>query len=126
MKAIILMGVCGSGKTTIGLFTLIFNSFLNSGREIENRLGYEFVDGDDLHSNETKLLLSQGVSLTDRDRFPWLQRCKVVIEDRLEQKKGIVLACSCLKKIYRDIFRENMNQVCEMIQRIPFDSHYYL
>ncbi len=81
---VIVMGVSGAGKTTIG-------------RMLSERLGCEFVDADDLHPTENKDKMSRGVALTDEDRGPWLDR----LRSMLASKPDVVLACSALKAAYR-------------------------
>lgn len=81
------MGVSGSGKTTVGT-------------ELAARLGVPFHDADDFHSAENVGKMRAGAPLTDADRKPWLQRLAQLIS---ELDDGGVLACSALKKEYRDI-----------------------
>lgn len=84
------MGVQGSGKTT-------------TGSRLARRLGWEFLDADDLHSADNRDKMARGISLTDEDRLPWLR----VLHERilLWEKGGVpaVLACSALKQSYREI-----------------------
>lgn len=85
--AIVVMGVSGSGKTTVG-------------RILAQALGADFVDGDDLHSSEARAKMAEGVALVDADRWPWLER----VGARLAAG-NVVIACSALKRIYRDRLR---------------------
>ncbi|KAI8912519.1 carbohydrate kinase [Gorgonomyces haynaldii] len=87
-KRIIVMGVSASGKTTLA-------------KELAQVFGYEYVEADDFHPLENKLKMQQGIGLTDDDRWPWLHQ----LFDQVSQKESFVLACSCLKRIYRDFFR---------------------
>ncbi|UOE45734.1 gluconokinase [Agromyces larvae] len=86
---IVVMGVQGSGKSTIGA-------------RLADRLGVPFLDGDDLHSDENRRRMAAGVPLTDDLRRPWLDE----IGRRLaEASDGIVIACSALRRDYRDRLR---------------------
>jgi gluconokinase len=87
---LVVMGVSGSGKTTVG-------------RAIATRAGWSFLDADDLHSPESVARMSAGIPLTDADRWPWLDRVAEWIVAR-RGGPGIV-ACSALKRIYRDRLR---------------------
>ena len=81
---IVVMGVTGCGKTTVGI-------------ALAEALGIEFIDSDDLHSESNKKKMSSGTPLTDSDREPWLQ----VVSKTLQNHENIVVACSALKKSYR-------------------------
>ncbi len=89
---IILMGVSGSGKTTIG-------------QALAERLGVSFYDADDYHPAENVAKMSQGFPLNDDDRYPWLARLHELITEHLEAEQTAVLGCSALKQIYRDQLR---------------------
>lgn len=91
---VLVMGVCGSGKTTLG-------------RALAKRLGWEFLDADDFHSEENKRKMGSGISLTDEDRWPWLFSIQERVKDSLIGKADVVLACSALKQSYRDIILES-------------------
>jgi gluconokinase len=87
---ILLMGVSGSGKTTIG-------------QMLSAQLNWPFVDGDSLHSPANIAKMAAGIPLTDDDRAPWLQSIHAVMEGwRIQQKNGII-ASSALKEKYRKI-----------------------
>ncbi|MBG6239264.1 gluconokinase [Mycetocola sp. CAN_C7] len=90
---IIVMGVQGSGKSTIG-------------RELAAVIGATFIDGDDLHSAEAKATMAAGTALTDDDRAPWLARVAQAASDARSRGELVVLACSALKRRYRDSMRE--------------------
>jgi gluconokinase len=86
---LILMGTTGAGKTTVG--------------EILSReLGWEFADADNFHSPENVEKMSKGIGLTDADRKPWLDALRAKIAQWIAAGKNGILACSALKKSYRD------------------------
>jgi gluconokinase len=87
---IVVMGVTGSGKTTIGDL-------------LAQRLGWEFADADDFHSAANKEKMHKGIPLTDADRLPWLTAIHDQITKWLALKQNVVLACSALKQSYRQL-----------------------
>jgi gluconokinase len=87
---VLLMGPAGSGKTTVGDL-------------LAARLSWEFADGDDFHSAANKDKMSRGVPLTDEDRLPWIQSIRDAMKQWLAQGRSVVLACSALKRTYRDL-----------------------
>ena len=89
---IIICGVAGAGKTTIGQL-------------LAQELAWEFYDADDFHSVANIAKMKSGVPLTDEDRQPWLDKLRELIEQCLVASKNAVLACSALKKAYRDRLR---------------------
>lgn len=89
---ILLMGVSGSGKTTVGSL-------------LAAELGWKFYDGDDLHPAENVRKMADGRSLDDRDRLPWLRRIAEVVERHLQCREPAVIACSALKRAYRELLR---------------------
>jgi gluconokinase len=91
-RAIVVLGVSGSGKSTLA-------------RSLAQRLTYEFCDSDDLHSPSNIEKMHAGHPLTDEDRLPWLNAVGQRMRETLTQSRGIVVACSALKKSYRDIIR---------------------
>jgi gluconokinase len=83
------MGVVGAGKTTIG-------------RLLAEQLHYEFADADDFHPQENIEQISHGIALSDADRQPWLARLRARILAWQAGKTNAVLACSALKRVYRE------------------------
>jgi gluconokinase len=86
------MGVAGSGKTTIGA-------------ALARALDIPFVEGDDLHPRENVQRMAQGIPLTDEDRRPWLLAIAQRLRDASVAGTGVVVACSALKRRYRDLLR---------------------
>jgi carbohydrate kinase (thermoresistant glucokinase family) len=103
---IIVMGVQGSGKTTIGEL-------------LAARLGVPLVDGDSLHSKENKQWMASGRALSDAQRLPWLNE----VGDRLAlgAGSGVVLACSALKRSYRDLLRDHAPTMLTVFARGDID-----
>jgi 6-phosphogluconate dehydrogenase len=89
---IVVMGVSGSGKTTIG-------------RSLAQRLGWPFYDGDDFHSPQNVAKMSAGLPLNDGDRAGWLDALATLIQNGIRAGESGVIACSVLKKAYRDVLR---------------------
>lgn len=85
---IILMGVAGAGKTTVG-------------KRLAEELGWRFLEGDDFHPEPSVAKMAAGVPLTDEDRAPWLERLRGLITQALERGEDVVLACSALRRSYR-------------------------
>ncbi|MEM6620860.1 MAG: gluconokinase [Pseudomonadota bacterium] len=92
---LIVMGVTGCGKTTVGAL-------------LAGRLGAVFLDGDDYHPEANVEKMSEGIPLTDDDRWPWLDRLGEVIEEAVADRGRVVLACSALRRVYRD----RLTQAC--------------
>jgi gluconokinase len=95
---LVLMGVAGSGKTTIG-------------RLLAARMGWLFHDADDLHPEANRDKMRRGIALTDSNRQSWLDAVRVMIEMDLQSRRGAVVACSALKQIYRDRIVVNRDMV---------------
>jgi len=90
--ALVVMGVSGSGKSTVAA-------------GIAEALGLAFVDGDGLHSPESVALMQAGTPLTDAERWPWLGRIAARLADAERDPPGLVVACSALRRAYRDRIR---------------------
>jgi len=86
---VIVMGVVGAGKTTVGSL-------------LARQLGWQFADADDYHSAENKEKIHRGIPLTDVDRDPWLRRLHQEIANWIASGVNVVLACSALKRKYRE------------------------
>lgn len=87
---VLIMGVTGSGKTTIG-------------KLLSAAMGWPFYDADDFHSPDNVRKMASGVPLTDEDRGPWLKELHELISHHNERGENGVLACSALKEAYRRI-----------------------
>jgi gluconokinase len=88
-RVIVVMGVSGSGKTTIGQL-------------LAARMDDDFVDADQLHTPASIAKMREGIALDDTDREPWLEAIEAVIAQHRARDRGLVLACSALKAIYRE------------------------
>ena len=88
----VIWGVSGVGKTTIG-------------KLLAQELGWKFIEADDFHPHANIDKMKRGVPLTDEDRQPWLESLRAVIQRSLAANESAVLACSALKKKYRDRLR---------------------
>ncbi len=93
--AVVVMGVAGAGKTTVGL-------------RLAEALGGQFVDGDDLHTEEARAKMSRGQPLTDDDRWPWFDRIAAALRDGMSRGVTTIVASSALKRIYRDRLRQRV------------------
>jgi gluconokinase len=95
------MGVSSSGKSTIG-------------SALAKKLGWQFFDGDDIHSESNVQKMAQGVPLTDEDRKSWLSDLHDLIAEQIELDIPAVVACSALKQSYRDRLLEG-NKCTEIV-----------
>jgi gluconokinase len=91
-RLFIVAGVAGSGKTTLGL-------------ALARKLGIDFLDADDFHTPEAKAKMARGEPLNDADRQPWLQ----TLNARLKATPVLILACSALKRSYRQTLAQGLN-----------------
>ena len=89
---IIVMGVSGSGKSTVG-------------SRLASELGWAFYDADDFHNEINRDKMAQGIPLTDDDRASWLASLQELIQKNINSATPIVLACSALKESYRNILK---------------------
>lgn len=99
---ILIMGVSGAGKTTIG-------------RRLAEGLGWRFLEGDDFHPAANIDKMRNGHPLTDADRRPWLERLHAAIVDQIRTNQPAVLACSLLKANYRTIVEEGCGPSLRLI-----------
>ncbi len=97
-RVLLLMGVSGSGKTTIGAL-------------LAGRLGWPYADADAFHSEANVAKMAAGHPLTDEDRWPWLQAIGAWIDGQLARGERGVVTCSALKRGYRDVLRRPGVQV---------------
>ena len=104
----VVMGVSGSGKTTV-------SSFLAAA------IGCQFQEGDDLHPAENVEKMHGGAPLTDPDRLPWLQKIAEKIDGWRARGESGVLTCSALKRSYRDIIIGNRPEVTLVYLKGPYD-----
>ena len=95
---VVLMGVTGSGKTTVG-------------RVLARELGWKFCDADDYHPAANIEKMRLGIPLTDEDRRPWLQSLARRIDDARHRGESIVLACSALKHAYQEYLQRDLDVV---------------
>lgn len=97
------MGVSGCGKSTFG-------------KRIADNLERKWIEGDDQHSPQSVEKMKRGIPLWDEDRFPWLDR---LVKEMDQSNKPVVLACSALKRSYRDHLRTARGTVFFLHLQIP-------
>jgi gluconokinase len=93
--AVVVMGVSGCGKSTVA-------------EGIAVALGLHFIDGDRLHPDRNIARMRAGVPLQDEDRWPWLDRVGACLADAAQWPQGVAIACSALRRAYRDRLRAAM------------------
>ena len=97
-QIVIVMGVSGSGKSTVG-------------KALADELGWAFFDADDFHPASNVEKMARGDALSDQDRQPWLESLHDLIKTQLESNQSVILACSALKQSYRDALRGKLANV---------------
>lgn len=95
---VLVMGVAGSGKTTVG-------------RRLAEALSWSYIEGDDLHPPANREKMAAGIPLTDADRLPWLLKLRARIEHALTTGENAVVACSALKASYREVLAGGLEEV---------------
>lgn len=90
---LVVMGVCGAGKSALAF-------------RLADRLGFTFVEADEHHSEAARAMMSRGESLNDAERLPWLDRVAAAASAKLLHSRGVVIACSALRRTYRDRLRD--------------------
>ena len=105
-QVILIMGICGSGKTTVG-------------KALSKSLGIPFLDADDFHPRSNVMKMSRGEALTDEDRWPWLA---AIVEHILHNhRNAFVLGCSALKETYREYLAQRL-AVHPVLLEISFEE----
>jgi gluconokinase len=105
---VLLSGVSGSGKTTVGDL-------------LASRLGWPFIDGDSLHPAANIAKMRAGIPLTDEDRWPWLEAVAAVMDTRTAAGRSAVIACSALKRSYRDLLLAGRPAAHMVFLDVPHD-----
>ena len=95
---VVVMGVAGSGKTTIGAM-------------LAGRLGWEYAEADAFHPKANVDKMHAGTTLTDEDRWPWLERIGGWIDDEMAAGRSAVVTCSALKRAYRNLLSRPGNRL---------------
>lgn len=108
-RILLLMGVAGSGKSTIG-------------QGLAQELGWPYFEADDFHSAANKTKMAAGTPLDDDDRAPWLAAIRTAIDDCLAAGRNAVFTCSGLKHKYRDVLMGDAPQVTLVYLHGDFDT----
>lgn len=120
---IIVMGVSGAGKTTIG-------------RILAERLGWKFLEGDTFHSKANVAKMHSGIPLNDEDRWPWLAAIREEITRYLKAGEDAIIACSALKASYRKVLRGSDGDAVQVLylrgtqeeiaERVASRTHHFM
>jgi gluconokinase len=97
-QAIVVMGVSGSGKTTVA-------------QGMATAMGWVYAEGDDFHSEANRAKMAAGHPLTDEDRWPWLRSIAAWVDEQRGQGQSAVVTCSALRRVYRDLLRDGHSDV---------------
>ncbi|KAM2199927.1 hypothetical protein ACFX1X_002310 [Malus domestica] len=97
--AVVIMGVSGAGKSTIG-------------EMLARETNSSFIDADDFHPQSNKEKMRKGIPLTEEDRMPWLEKLRNGVRDKLLGGGTVILGCSALQKRYREILRSADPNYC--------------
>jgi len=96
--AIVVMGVSGAGKSTIGQL-------------LSERLGRTMIEGDSLHPPGNVEKMSRGTPLTDEDRLPWLKAIAARVDEARQAQRPVIVTCSALKRAYREILADGHDDI---------------
>jgi gluconokinase len=119
---LVIMGVSGAGKSTIGLL-------------LAERLGWQFEEGDSLHPAANVEKMSEGIPLTDEDRWPWLAKVADWIDNRLDTGENGIITCSALKRSYRNVLGRRGSgvefvylavEVAELTERVEHREDHFM
>lgn len=98
MTTVVVMGVCGTGKSTVAA-------------GLAERTGWPFAEGDEFHPEANVRKMSSGVPLQDEDRWPWLRTIRDWIAEQESAGRDVIVTCSALKRSYRDMLRDGNQSV---------------
>lgn len=104
-RHVVVMGVSGAGKSTVG-------------SALAERLGLDFADADHLHPAANVAAMASGIPLTDEDRWPWLD----LVGQRLAETDGLVMACSALRRVYREAILRRCPDAVFVLLEVPRDT----
>jgi len=110
---ILVMGVTGSGKTTVGTL-------------LAKKLAWTFLDADDFHSPESRRKMDVGIPLTEAERLPWLTAIHEELLRHATAGENIVLACSALRQSYRELLTANLDLKLVYLRATPEELHHNL
>jgi len=108
-RALVVMGVSGSGKT-------------ETSHAVADALGFRHIEADHFHPEENVARMRAGTPLSDADRVEWLQRLVIEMQRAIDDDVGFVLACSALKRRYRDLLRDAVPGLCFAHLSIDYET----